>query len=302
MVCGGAGGLLLLLFLAVGVVGEPEVVLVTGGYTTTGELASTEVLGSACSPPPLPSPSACHTSLLSTAGVLTCGGSGGAGCHLLEPGDGWSRHSTLDSSRYYAASVALPEGSLILGGTTAGSGNSSTLLPPGSAEWGAGPGLPLRLFDGCSVAAPGGQVVVVGAYYSRHQVWSLHLATSTWVAWPDLLHPRVGHACHLLSDNIVIAGGFGEDRRATARTTLLNILTREAREVGGMTSARGYFGLALLGQVLVAFGGTSNDTALRSTEEWDEVAEEWVAREEELEEARYYFGYTRAPASAVCSP
>jgi len=303
-----------------------EVILITGGYatTTTRDLATVEVLGAAsCSLPSLPVGSACHNAFYTQDGlVLSCGGSAGPTCVALSQDNGahlqknsndgrsvntakgvaeWQYHSQLDYNRYYATGQSLPGGTFILGGTTSGSGNSSTFLPIGSTQWEMGPDLPVRMFDGCSAQISDHQLLIIGAYYSRQQVSELDLLSLSWISWPPLTKGRVGHSCATVGDDVIIAGGYGEDRSTLATTTIINIITRQEREGGSMSSARGYFGLATLDGTLLAFGGRgSDDQALASVEEWDVEMAVWKTRQEVLETARYYFGYTSAPRATVC--
>ena len=52
----------------------------------------------------------------------------------------------------------------------------------------------------------------------------------------------------------------------------------------------------------MAFGGSDGENMdVDSVEEWGEEEEGWRRRGEKLEEARYYFGYTSAPTSSVCT-
>merc|ERR1711971_672522 len=118
-----------------------EVIVITGGYattTTTRDLATVEVLGTAsCSLPSLPVGSACHNAFATQdALVLSCGGSAGPTCVALIQENSydrtinttskgvtqWQYHSQLDYNRYYATGQSLPGGTFILGGTTSGSG------------------------------------------------------------------------------------------------------------------------------------------------------------------------------------
>jgi len=294
-----------------------EVIVITGGYATTRDLATVEVIGAAsCSPPPLPVGSACHNAFATQDGlVLSCGGSAGPTCVALiqDNSDGrtinrtskgvaqWQYHSQLDYNRYYATGQSLPGGTFILGGTTSGSGNSSTFLPIGSTQWEMGPDLPVRMFDGCSAQISDHQLLIIGAYYSRQQVSELDLFSLSWTSWPPLTQGRVGHSCATVGDDVIIAGGYGDGGSTLATTTIINIITRQEREGGSMSSARGYFGLATLGGSLLAFGGRgSDDQALASVEEWDVEMAVWNTRQEVLETDRYYFGYTSAPRATVC--
>ena len=289
--------------LAISSAAPDDVILLSGGYSHSRDLTTTEVLGAPCLTPELPRPSACHMDLLTEDGqLLSCGGSGGASCLTLDlTSFSWMPHSLLDSSRYYASPLLLPGKALLLGGTTSGQGNTSVLLPTGSSEWLAGPDLPVRLYDGCTVAISDHQFLVIGAYYERRVVAQFDTRDSSWSFWPPLLEDRVGHSCFRLGDSVIIAGGFGESHAALAHTTILSIASREGRRVGDMTSPRAYFGLASLQGRLVAFGGVDGeDRDLGSVEEWVEDEERWRSREETMETPRYYFGYTSAPLASVC--
>ena len=114
-----------------------QVMLLTGGFSAAGNLASVEVVGrEECRVADLPGPRSGHATLLTAEGeLLTCGGSDRSGaaaaldCLALNvSGQAWAQHSPLTSSRIHSSAVSLPWGSLLLGGW--GAARTSSLLLP----------------------------------------------------------------------------------------------------------------------------------------------------------------------------
>ena len=142
-------------------------------------------------------------------------------CWRLDlPTNTWSRAASLHQERDQAASVALGERMLVLGGqgvedtgliTTQveiyDTKNDSWTLRPDLA-------LPEGRFSFCAVPLNSSSVMVVGGWGAAgplSQVTILNLDTGTWVPGPELSTPRYGHTCLLTElagrPGVLVAGG-----------------------------------------------------------------------------------------------
>merc|ERR550519_1104218 len=277
---------------------------VTGGWDGQQLLTSSELIGGTqCPVPDLPLPREGHiTSLTGDGLLLTCSGYGDLTCLSLDPeSQSWQEHSVLDTERYFAASVSLPEGLYILGSGEEGevSESTSSFLPTGATDWEAGPPLPgPGAGSGCAVAISDYQFLLIGGLPSTKQVVEYDTRTGNWTQWPELAEHRYYHSCAKLGENIIIAGGFDGDYLAT--TSILNISSQEERAGGDINTARIYFGLEYLGGKLLAFGGENTGTFLDTVEEWDEAEEQWVPINTRMETGRTYFASAAVPTSTIC--
>lgn len=274
-------------------------ILITGGFNGDS-LASCEVLGSpSCHVPDLPTPRWTRITALTSDGlILSCGGIDDLSCVSLDTlAQTWTEHSTLNTDRFNAQSVSLPEGLFILGGK--GLGPTSSYLATGSTQWTAGPTLPYSASDHCAVAITEHKFLIIGGDYGRDRnVVEYDITTASWTDWPPLQIGRRHHACARLGDNIIIAGGLSED---VSSTTILSLANGEQRHGQHMTSARYDFGMAQLGGRLLAFGGWDGNGYTDSVEEWDGELEQWMVREERLKEGRDSFGFVSSTVNKVCN-
>ena len=231
-------------------------------------------------------------------GVLVCGGSDQLDCLTLDTDrQEWRHHSVMNVRRYISAAVAMPDGVYVLGGL--GSMESSSFLPHGYSEWEQGPGMPRSgNYDACAVKISETSFLLIGGYPSTKQVAQFYTDTwPTWyLAWPELEVERYGHSCARIGDDVVITGGSYASWPKT-ETTILSISSGLQRVGGEMGEGRERFGLAILGDRLMAFGG---DGRVDTMEEWDQEAEVWIALDERLETPRSRFTAVSIPLSELC--
>ena len=223
-----------------------------------------------------------------------------------EPGDLW-----------FASAVTLANGVYIVGlGWTephSEPGHSYMHLPEGSTKWitnqlgsdntpGVGGGA-------CAVAISPYQFLVIGGA-GKESAQVLKYDEGAWAVWPPLSKRWVGHACAKLGNEIIISGGVDDDGLdAIQTTTILNISTRKERRGGNMIMGRAGFGMAIVNNKLVVFGGGNgnmflpggSDLAMTDTiEEWNEDKETWSLREDRMQTPRGGLGYTAGPTSSFC--
>ena len=80
-----------------------------------------------------------------------------------------------------------------------------------------------------------------------------------------------------------MAGGVSEFFQIMATTTVLDLNTREQREIGDMKGPRAWFGMATINGKVLAFGGMSPlKDSYSNILELDMETEEWVEREDTM--------------------
>ena len=286
-----------------------ETAILTGGFNGYESARDgCELLNSGCSLPSFPVVSnttggtnragrSDHVTDVTEDGVvLSCGGEAADGtddfsCLSLDAAAGeWILHSVLSHPRIKASSVALPGiGLFILGGFKQ---FSSELLPVGATEWEEGPTLPGTIdtnvyYGFCSFMLSPTEFMVIGGeagFIAGNLVQVYSAETGEWERWEDLTISRWGHSCTRLGDLVVVAGGVSPmPFNILASATILDLNTREHREVGDMVGARAWFGMATIDGRVLAFGGMSPlKESYSNILELDMETEEWVETEESI--------------------
>ena len=286
-----------------------ETALLTGGFNGyEGGREGCELLNSACPVPSFPvnvpgtgSGREDHITDITEDGlILSCGGESGDGtdhlsCIYMDVATGaWVTHSILNAVRLMATSVALPGiGLFIIGGFKE---LSTELLPVGATEWEMGPTLPGTLdtvsyYGICSVMLTPMEFMVIGGesegILGGTLVQTYSAETGEWASWEDLSVSRWGHSCTRLGDQVIVAGGVSPLFTILDSATVLDLNTREERQVGKLLGARAWFGMATIDGKALAFGGMSPlRDQYRNILELDMETEEWVERENTMETAR----------------
>lgn len=248
--------------------------------------------------------------------ILTCGGEAADGtndlsCQSLDlPGETWLQHSVLDTDRLKAAAVVLPEfGAYVLGGFKH---HTSSFLPTGSTEWVPGPVLAgdedeVLYYGICGVALSPSKLMVVGGdtggLFGGTRVQTYDAETDQMEDWPVLADDRWGHTCAKIGDKVVVAGGVSPMFEIVTSTTVLDLVTRESRQVGEMAGQRAFFGMANLGGIVYVFGGQNgmrSSDSWGSLEVWDELEEGWLPTDETMPTAMNEFGWVVVNANDFC--
>ena len=319
--------------------GNTDVILITGGvvpgllpgvspphFTNTSE-----VIGSYCHVPNLPfadseddfffdAPGRMAV-LTSDAVTLACGRVTGdyTKCYFLDlASQTWVFHSDLPFFTFGASAVVLDDGIYMVGFLGFFCQQDCPFhyylyLPVGSTQWeqkAISEDLSLGISPGaCSVATSAWTFLVISGDALGQEVLKYDSRNSSWTVWPPLAEGRLGHACTMLSDEILIAGGTDlddlDDFFPHTTTTILNLNTKEERCGGEMLTARLEFGLIKLDNKVFAIGGSDGpelDTGnvVLFTEVWDEESETWTAADNMMTKPRAGFGYTTVPLATVC--
>ena len=132
----------------------------------------------------------------------------------------WTRAASLHQERDQAASLALGDRMMVLGGQGRGEGGLVTsqveIYHTNNDTWTLRPdlALPEGRFSFCAVALNSSSVMVLGGWGSDgplSQVSVLDLQTGSWVPGPELSTPRYGHTCLLTElagrQGVLVAGG-----------------------------------------------------------------------------------------------
>lgn len=270
-------------------------VLVAGGATLSGSLASTErlVAGSAAwhSSGALAAARSYHTATLLASGkVLVAGGQSGTtvlgSAELYNPSTGtWSSAGTLNTPRAHHAAVLLSTGQVMVIGGTSGTGSTTLATPeiydPTSNSWTNAATTTARWYEAASLL-PNGDVLVSGGAGSG----------TTALASADIFNPaqgwagsvagmttaRMGHTATALSTGaILVTGGFNGaspvgtgEIYTTNGNTWLSAGTLE-------TARRSHTGTLLSsGQVLVVGGFDAGNNPLASAEIFDSSLNTWT--------------------------
>eukprot|EP00092_Neocalanus_flemingeri_P073442 GFUD01090608.1.p1 GENE.GFUD01090608.1~~GFUD01090608.1.p1 ORF type:complete len:397 (+),score=79.23 GFUD01090608.1:70-1260(+) len=316
--------LLLLLVLGVQVSDAQDEILLTGGYGGGGALSSSELLVSDQSPcqiGPFNQTRHGHVTFTTNGGtVATCGGYGrflkGSCLVLNNQTQTWERRpekmKELLHDRKYSSVVLMPTGVYVLGGF----GNhirqppsdrphskffdhhtSSEFLPSDTSEWMTGPTLKGKgAGNSCAVRISDSSLLLIGGWREGTQVRELDTTTGKWKplnSWPQLKVGRLGHACVVVDNKVLVAGGFipptfpkiysirndtqtranakldkltelknllawgggGRDGNYLKSTEIIDLSGRTIKAAGDLNTARTRFGMVLTNNGAVAFGG-----------------------------------------------
>ena len=117
------------------------------------------------------------------------------------------------------------------------------------------------------------------------------METGEWELWSDLNQNIWGHSCTRLDNMVVIAGGVNLAFSIIPTTVILDLETREERQVGDLLGARAWFGMATIDARVLAFGGMDplrqqSGDSLTDIQELDQDSWEWRRLEEGLTETR----------------
>lgn len=309
-------------------------VLLAGGYAPSGnaegffyrsitKVETIPVQSPPCQVPDLPAPNSGSTLVLTPQRLLlNCGGMEDLypepvrykSCLALDVsgGGGWSHHSDLTNSRNGAVGVTLPTGTYLFGGDYPA---TVDFMPASSSTWQAGPVPPDDLFfgsDSCGLAISDTEIVFIGGDDNYNRVTKYSTVTNEWIVMASLTVGRSEHACTLLDDNIIVAGGMSAGNEATgeftAITEIIPLSTWIPRPGGNLAEPRRLFAMVTLGgqyPKVLAIGGYSGTSSYfegdtESIEEWQADTEKWEAAPMNLTTGNYNFGAIAIPLGLIC--
>lgn len=255
------------------VTGTKTLQIITGQWTSTGSLPSTENQ----------SPKAI---LLQNGKVLVvCLGPDGTGAEIYDPSSGtWSTTGSLSVGRESGETATLLQSGMVLvtGGELVG-GTSATadveLYDPSSGSWSRAASLPAPLTNHTATLLPNGQVLVVGGGAELYDP-----TTDSWAATGALSTPRSEHTATLLASGVVLVAGGLAGSAATATAELYDPTSGSWSQTGSLSVARALHTATLLadGRVLVTGGEPipnnviDGDGFLTATEIYDPATATWM--------------------------
>jgi N-acetylneuraminic acid mutarotase len=269
-------------------------VLVTGGSTSSGQLASAELYdpatGTWSSAGSLSQARMNHTAtLLPTGKVLVAGGYGSnnflSSAELYDPATGaWTTTASLQHARVGHTATVLPNGMvLIAGGLNSGAFPTVTeLYDPASGAWyTTNTSLSLGRFFHTATLMPGGKVLVTGgdSTAGRATLSEVYdVSTGSWSTVGPLAQGRTNHTATLLPEGkVLVAGGNGNTGYVTS-AELYDPATKAWTLTGPLAQARTFHTATLLpeGKVLVT-GGTVSSSSPTTAELYDPATGSWTA-------------------------
>ena len=120
--------------------------------------------------------------------------------------------------------------------------------------------------------------------------------------WPDLVRKRQGPGCGATSQHLVVAGGMSGWEVLTS-VEVFNIAAKSLGRGGSLQQARAFFQLIRVGSThpyLLALGGEGPSLSIDTSESWDEEENSWNMGPT-LSTGRSYFGAIMAPHDLACS-
>ena len=267
-------------------------VLVTGGSTPSGTLASAEIYdpatGAWSSAGTLAQARMNHTAtLLPNGKVLVVGGYGAnsflSSAELYDATTGtWSPAAPLTYARVGHTATVLPSGRVLIAG-----GFNNGAFPtvcetyePSTGTWVLNGQLFLGRFFHTATLMPGGKVLLTGGDSAsgrtpQSEVYSVTSSSSSLVG--PMFQGRTNHTATLLPNGkVLVAGGNGNSGYLTS-AELYDPATSSWTPTGGLSQAHTFHAATLLpeGKVLVS-GGTVPSTAPSTAELYDPATGAWT--------------------------
>ena len=274
-------------------------VLVTGGYSSNGPLASAGLYdpssGTWTAIGNMDGVRAEHTAtLLSDGTVLVAGGIRPSGylsnpltaAELYDPSSGtWTATGEMIEAREGHTATLLSDGTVLVAGGNGGALASAELYDPSGGTWTATGSMAGGRWKHTATLLPDGKVLVVGS--SPLASAELYNPSSgSWTATGGMIEARVDHTATLLSDGaVLVTGGVGYSSGSSntlASAELYDPSSGAWTATGNMIEAS-YFHTATLlpdGKVLVAGGYDSigdGFAVLASAELYDPSSRSWTA-------------------------
>lgn len=295
-------------------------ILVTGGHTGSGYLASSEIYDPETNVFTLVSSMAKarfgHTAtLLADGTVLVAGGFGSATqgavstatAEIYNPaGNTWTTVAPLAASRGYATATRLSDGRVLVvggrhqypSGTTVAYTTRSTseIWNPTTGTWSAGPSLvsdrelhSATFLASGKVLVAGGERVCTGCTTAcRSDAFTFDPVANTWTATATAMAvTRAAHTAIVLSDGrVLVAGGYGGAYRSGAE--IYNPSTNAWTPVASMPIAADLQISTLLSDGTVLVAGGYSGASLKNTYSYNPVTNAWTTLKS-LSYARHYF-------------
>ena len=255
-------------------------VLIAGGYTTTGIVASAELYnpatgatGTFTATGSMTSPRYLHTAtLLNNGMVLIAGGTNNAGmilneAELYNPATGtFTATGSMASARSYHTATLLNNGMVLIAGGRNVSGvlASAELYNPATGSFTAAGSMTSARSYHTATLLNNGMVLIAGGYNGVGLVASAELynsATGSFTATGSMTYARYYYTATLLNNGMVLIAGGENGVGLVASAELYNSATGSFTATGSMTYARYYHTATLLNNGMVLIAGGENATS-----------------------------------------
>jgi Galactose oxidase, central domain len=299
---------------AVSVAVDDGRVLVIGGRTAAGPVATVEALnadGSVTVLAPMSAPRLGHTAVLLADGrVLVAGGTTviateqstveapTSSTEIFTPGsDAWSASPPLNVARTGHTATALVDGRVMLAGGTGeqGSLDSTEVFEPDQGTFRVAGVLSAARSDAAATVAGESQVLIVGGRNADGVLATADLidVDSGTVAQIALTSPRAGASVTRLLDGSVLVAGGNNGTDDLASVEVVDLIAGTSTNVASMSQPRSGHQATLLddnANVLIV-GGTNAGAVVTTTEHFIPWIEQFVA-----------YGSRLRPAQPPCCP
>ena len=227
----------------------------------------------------------------------------------------WVHHSTLNSPKYHAITINMPDGIYVFGQTTfADTRTTAEFLGCNEHQWKEldtnipTPGL--LLSDGVAISDE--EIIFTGGkdinLSLSHRISRFNVKMNDWTLDGNMFEIRWCHKSFVFNDKVIVCGGYNYSMsfdpdsndflqfgpKVLNSTEIITVPRTEVRRGGNLNEARFNHRMGILViqgvPTLAAFGGWSGEnTWISSVELWDDSNECWIMSEMSLPEFRYAF-------------
>lgn len=149
--------------------------------------------------------------------------------------------------------------------------------------------------EACTVKVNRDTYIIMGGYRTRNLVLEFHLSNQTFTDLPNLNIGRTYHACTLVKNStfkgILLSGGTTSQESSE----LYDLSTKTSIQVGNLNIPRFGHIMMVLGEKIVAMGGSGTTGSQTNVEEFDLATQTWSNSQYHLGTKRWYAQATAIP-------
>ena len=267
---------------------SPPGLLLLGGQSTKGQLASIETFGfENCTIPPLPETRYAFASFITPTHppqLAVCGGwwmgkPNSTDCLTLNVTSAQWERGTFTNGLLGdgVLGVVNMEGQ----GVFVVHSSGISFLAPDSESWVAGPIFPTAAECACNLSSTSFATIHMNDTHNVrvYSVTNGEAESEPEGSWPNLLTKRYGPGCGATAHHLVVAGGIsGWGNEVLTGVEVFHIESKALRKGGNLRQARAFFQIIPVGSThprLLAVGGHSGTSTLDTSEWWEEEEDSW---------------------------
>ena len=237
--------------------------------------------------------------------ILLCGGIGGTNLTLIfddcmqlnQSSMSWTHHSYTAQSKVQASGAKVRNTFYLTGGFDAT--GIEQMDPSVQPFWQSGPNLPSgvrSVFGQCTVPWGSDSFFMIGGVtkeenmFFSNAVLLYNTTSDRWTSFPSMQKERSNHACTIVDDTLIVAGGTdGADDTIGSTAEILDLNTSSNfKYVGNLKFSRISAQMNVVdGGKVIIVGGTTGDGVVQDTiEEFDVVKESWSLSDKRLSVGR----------------